>query len=165
MRNADETHGARLIVARLATLGIALLLVGCQAVTLNEDPDDLTGPGKVRRVFDDGLVQEVSITPVSVRTGGAVEVRSVLLNSTRAPYPLDSRICGLTYGDRTSLTDLPGMVRCGGYGMTRDLAPGDSVVVMDRMQVIAGPGTHTLRVQHALAPSRWIEVQLAVQQP
>lgn len=165
MRNADDTPRVRLIGARLATLGIALLLAGCQAITIDDDPDAFIGLGRVRRVFDDGLVQEVSVTPVPARSVEVVEIRSVLLNSTRSPYPLGSRICGLTYGDRTLLDDAPGLARCAGYGMTRDLGPGDSIVVLDRMQVIAGPGTYTLRVQHALSPARWVELTLAVQQP
>jgi hypothetical protein len=165
MRIPMRNPYARMIASRLAVLGVALLLAGCQAVTIDEDPDAFIGLGSVRQVFDDGLVQQVSITPVAPFTGSTVEIRSVLRNATVRPYPLGSRICGLTYGDRTLLDDPPGLARCAGYSMTRDLGPGDSIVVVDRMQVIAGPGTHTLRVQHAVSPARWVELTLAVQQP
>jgi hypothetical protein len=154
-----------MIAPRRAVLGVALLFAGCQAVTIDDDPDAIIGPGRVRSVFDDGLVQEVSITPVAPSTGSTVEIRSVLRNATVAPYPLGSRICGLTYGDRTLLDNPPGLARCAGYAMSRDLGPGDSIVVVDRMQVIAGAGAYALRVQHAVSPSRWVELTLAVRQP
>jgi hypothetical protein len=44
----------------------------------------------------------------------------------------------------------------------RTLAPGDSVVGEDVMQVTSPPGTYQLRVRHLLDPERWVTLRVVV---
>lgn len=141
---------------------VGSLILGCRsAPTQSEALGD--GTALVGRFGN--LVQTVTITPASPASGENVSFRSVIVNRGSAPAAMTSRICGLDFGGTLELAWPPRIGKCGGYSSTGALAPGDSIVGHDLMQVASPPGRHGLRVRHALSPDTWVELSVDVRAP
>lgn len=121
------------------------------------------GTARVGRLDD--MVQTVTLTPASPRSGETVSIRSAIVNGGSAPVPLTSRICGLDFEGSLDLAWPPEIGKCGGYSMRGALVPGDSVVTYDLMQVTSPAGRHLIRVRHALDPETWVELDVHVRGP
>jgi hypothetical protein len=140
---------------------IASLAAGCR----NAAGPDTIPDGAASIVRLGSLQQTVRVEPAEPVSGQNITVRSVLLNTGSAPIDLSSRLCGLDYAGALALEEPQGYGKCGAYSMQGLLGAGDSLVVVDLMEVSAGPGRHTLRVRHALAPSLWAELRVGVRGP
>lgn len=150
--------------ARTAAILIVLgsLIAGC-----GETPTQTDAPGNGTALVGHigSVVQTVSVTPASPASGENVTVRSVVVNRGSAPATLEARICGLDFAGALELEWPAGTAKCAGYSVTAQLAPGDSIVGHDIMQVVSPPGKHGLRVRHAIHPDTWAELAIEVRAP
>lgn len=145
--------------ARASALIVLFAAFGCgDAPTQSASASD--GTARVGRLGD--IVQTVTLTPASPRSGETVSIRSAIVNRGSAPVPLTSRICGLDFEGSLDLAWPLEIGKCGGYSMHDALVPGDSVVTYDLMQVTAPAGRHVVRIRHALTPETWVELDVHV---
>lgn len=141
-----------------ALLAAALLGACAGGASMSARPGD----GKGTVVLADGLVQEVTVSPVAPTTGSPLSIRSVIVNRGSTTVTLESRVCSLAFSGTLALQEPPASVRCLAYSMTGPLAPGDSVVATDAKRVASPPGHYVLRVEHAVHPTATVEVPLTV---
>jgi hypothetical protein len=109
------------------------------------------------------LLQRVTVVPRRLARGDTILVRSVLLNQGTAPVGHTSTICGVHLAGTLAFDDP--FVRCAGYSMSGDLAPGDSVVDARLVVVTSSLGSWVLEVRHLLEPSTWLTVTVEVVAP
>jgi len=121
------------------------------------------GTARVGRIGN--LVQTVTLSPAVPVSGENVLVRSVVVNRGASPVALAARICGLDYAGSLELEWPAAVTKCAGYSMHPNLAPGDSLVVADVMQVGSPPGRHRLRVRQSLDPETWVALSVEVRAP
>ncbi|HUH12471.1 MAG TPA: hypothetical protein VMK65_05155 [Longimicrobiales bacterium] len=137
-----------------AAAALALLAAACGG--------DPAGPDasmeRVQLTPAEGLEQIVTVAATEITRGDTLEVRSVV-RALGSAGPLEARICGL---DLRGLELDDPFGRCAGYSMRAELAPGDSLVQVDRAVVASGVGSYTLRVRHLVEPDTWVEVPLRV---
>lgn len=151
-QSRQSSRGVRVLLA-------AVLLGACAGgASMGSRPGD----GKGTVVLADGLVQEVTVSPIAPTTGSSLSVRSVIVNRGSTTVTLESRVCSLAFSGTLALQDPPGTMRCMAYSMTGPLAPGDSVVATDTKRVASPPGHYVLRVGHAVHPTATAEVPLTV---
>lgn len=113
-----------------------------------------------------GLRETVTIRPAQLISGQTIEIRSVIRNKADSAVTAQSRICGLTLAGSLELSIPPGTGGCGGFSVTRPLAPADSLVMDDIEIVRSPPGHYTLQVLHLLGPQGvWIVMPLTVTAP
>jgi hypothetical protein len=148
--------------------GIAtLVLIAAVTTGCGETPTDAGAPGEGTALVGrfGTLVQTVAITPASPAPGDLIQVRSVVVNRGSGAVMLESRICGLDFGGTLGVEWPAGIVKCAGYSMRGELAPGDSVVGHDIMEVRSPQGHYRLRVRQAVAPDAWVELPVEVRAP
>jgi hypothetical protein len=144
---------------RALVLGAAALSAAAALPSCSSDGSTATSPGgrngvTATLVIPPGrLVQEVTLSPTTPATGDVLTVRSAIINRSSGAVALESRMCGLDIGGTLETGWPPGLIKCAAYSGTGSLAPGDSVVTYDRVQVLSPPGRYELRVRHALRPS------------
>lgn len=147
----------------LATLVLlAALANGCRNTPTDADT---SGEGIALVGRFGTLVQTVTITPASPAPGENIQLRSVVVNRGNRVVTLESRICGLDFGGTLALEWPANIGKCAGYSMRGELAPGDSVVGHDVMEVSSPAGRYRLQVRHALAPETWLEIPVEVRAP
>lgn len=164
------SHPIRTRAARRLALGVvAGLALGSAACSsaASADSDLLITDPPMSRSFgertDGTLRQQVVITPERPTTGDTIAVRSVLVNRGTAPVRVEHVVCGLDFetGRQDVLADP--FVHCAAYSMTSTLAPGDSVVQLDRRVIAAPAGEYTVRVRHVVPPhDLYVDVPLTV---
>jgi hypothetical protein len=141
---------------------IAFLSGGCRDTpTDSGSPSD--GTALVGRFGS--LVQTITIEPAAPAPGENVVIRSVIVNRGSRVVTLSSRLCGLDYDGSLELAWPADIGKCRAYSGRDELAPGDSVVGHDLMEVTSPPGRHLLRVRHALEPEAWAELSVNVRAP
>jgi non-ribosomal peptide synthetase component F len=151
------------MVRRLApVVAIALLVAACHEATV---PDVLPLSGRAQVSFPDGLTQTVTITPSAPRTMANLVVRSAVVNLGTAPVSLESRVCGLDFQGTLLLQGPPGLAQCAAYSMSGTLAPGDSLVQSEPMQLLSPAGRYELLVRQVVTPSHWVTVPVTVVAP
>ena len=144
--------------------GAFLIALGSLAAGCGETPTETTAPGDGTALVGHigSLEQTVSITPALPASGENISIRSVIVNRGSAPATLEARICGLDFAGGLKLEWPADIAKCGGYSRAAQLAPGDSIVEHDIMQVVSLPGKHELRVRHAIDPDAWVELAIVV---
>lgn len=152
-------------IARPHRIALLAAVLAAACTSTGAGPDEGAPSDGAKVVLPGGLTQQVTVMPASPVSGTNVEVRSVIANEGAAPVALTSRICGLDYAGALELTHPPEVMKCAGVSQSGSLAPGDSAVVHDIMRVTSAPGTHELRVRHALDPERWVSVEVVVRAP
>lgn len=143
----------------------ALALAGTWFVacaTGPEIPEDIEPGYTETPIVSQGgmLVQRVTVTPARPKMGDTIVVRSTLRNADDAPVPIVATICGVHLQGTLRFADP--FVRCAGYSMAGDLAPGDSVSDSRAVVVASPPGMWELEVRHLLEPSIWVSVAVEV---
>ena len=144
--------------------GVTVLAAAVACATGPEAPE--IDPGYADSIIGGpaaGLRQRVTVVPGRLAAGDTILVRSVLSNDGFVAVHQTSTICGLHLDGTLTFRDPFG--RCGGYSMTGDLAPGDSVVDTRSVVVTSPPGSWNLEVRHLLEPSTWISVPVEVVGP
>ena len=146
-----------------AVTGLALGTAACSSAT---SIDGVTAPSlsttPVERTSD-GLQQRVVITPARPATGDTIGIRSVLVNRGTAPVRVEHVVCGLDYETGRDAVLANPFIMCAAYSVTSKLAPGDSVVQLDRRVIAAPAGSYTIRVRHTVPPhGLYVDVPLTV---
>lgn len=141
-----------------------LILLGSLVAGCGETPTDTQAPGNGTALVGHigSLVQTVTVSPASPASGENIAIRSVVVNRGSAPIPIEARICGLDYAGSLELDWPAGIAKCDAYSTAVQLAPGDSIVGHDLMQVASPPGKHVLRVRHAIDPDTWVDLPIKV---
>ena len=161
------SHPTRSRVARRLALGaLAGLVAGAAACSSATTIDGITAPSlsttPVERTTD-GLQQRVVITPARPATGDTIAVRSVLVNRGTAPVRVEHVVCGLDFDTGRDAVLANPFIHCAAYSATSTLAPGDSVVQLDRRVIAAPAGSYTIRVRHVVPPhALYVDVPLTV---
>jgi hypothetical protein len=146
----------RSVFRRTIVAGLVASTAGCTEVVT------AAGGGDVTRRIGPNLEQRVTLTPAEPQVGENVTIQSVITNRGTQAVPLSSRICGLDLGGDVQLTHPPGIGFCAGHSTSGSLEPGASRESADIRRVSSLPGTHTLRVRHALQPELWVELSVVV---
>lgn len=145
-----------------AFLALIATLTGCrESPTDSGSPSD--GTALVGRFGN--LVQTITIEPSTPAPGENIVIRSVIVNGGPSVVMLTSRLCGLDYDGSLALAWPANIGKCRAYSGHNELAPGDSLVGADLMEVTSPPGRHLLRVRHALDPEAWAELSVDVRAP
>jgi len=126
---------------------VAFGATGCGATGGATSADNFTRAA-VGEADGAGIRQRVTVAPMVVRQGDTVTVRSTLRVRGTGTMLVHNRVCGLDYRGTLRLGE--SSIRCLAYSARSRLAPGDSIVAIDRRPVQSGPGRWQLRVQHAL---------------
>lgn len=153
---------ARLRRATLTLLALATpaVFAACDGQTLLAGDERMDA--RTDEVIRAGLLQSVTVRAAPLLDQRDVEVRSVLTNTGSSALALTSRICGLDYSGTLTVSEIPGLMRCLAYSGQAVLAAGDSLEVSDLIRVASAPGTHVLRVRHALVPEHWASVTVTI---
>ena len=163
------SHPIRSRAARRLALGaVASLALGTAACSSSTTVDAITAPPALSTTSVErttgGLQQRVVITPSRPVTGDTIGVRSVLVNRSSAPVRVEHVVCGLDFDTGRQQVLANPFIHCAAYSMTSTLAPGDSVVQLDRRVVAAAPGSYTVRVRHVVPPhDLYVDVPLTVE--
>lgn len=146
---------------RLVVLSALLASLGCSE---NSTQPEILSDGTANIGLPGNLVQRVTVSPSSPTTGEIITVRSVIKNEGATPNSVESRICSLDYDGSLRLS-AAAVAKCAAISQHHDLAPGDSVVVVDLMGVASPAGQYRLEVRHALNPETWATVDVEVRAP
>jgi hypothetical protein len=163
------SHPIRSRAARRLALGaVAGLALGTAACSSATSVDAITAPPALSTTpverTSDGLQQRVVITPARPSTGDTIAVRSVLVNRGAAPVRVEHVVCGLDFDTGRQQVLANPFIHCAAYSMTSTLAPGDSVVQLDRRVIAAPAGSYTIRVRHVVPPhDLYVDVPLTVE--
>ncbi len=131
----------------------------------NAAPRERAAEGEASVTLPGGLTQHVRLEPTEPTGGLNVTLHSAIVNGGSDAVAVTARICGLDYAGALELTHPPEVMKCAGVSQSTMLAAGDSLVVGDIMRVTSPPGTHELRVRHALDPERWVSLEVVVRAP
>lgn len=142
-------------------LGAAVMLGGCSEVPVEPNADAQQQTLTLRYDAPGSLVQTIRLSTAEPTPGDTLWIESTVVNEGGQPVSVESRICGLDL--RTELRFAP-QVRCGGYSMQGQLAPGDSVRSTEGGVLTSGPGTYSVRLRHLLQPEKWVTFQVTVRQ-
>lgn len=148
---------------RIGTFALALAGAWSLAcATGPEIPEDIEPGYTETPIVSQGgmLIQRVTVTPARPTMGDTIVIRSALRNAGATPVPIVATICGVHLQGTLRVADP--FVRCAGYSMTGELAPGDSVIDSRRVVVASPPGMWELEVRHLLEPSTWVSVAVEV---
>jgi hypothetical protein len=149
-------HSIRSTLHRAIVLGLIASTASCtEVVTAGSG-------GDVRRTIGPNLEQHVTVSPSEPRVGENVTIHSVITNRGTEAVALSSRICGLDLSGDLQVTFAPGIGFCAGHSIGGSIPTGASRESTDIRRVASSPGTHSLRVRHALQPELWVELRVVV---
>jgi len=126
---------------------VAIGATGCGATGGATSADNIARAA-VAEADGAGIRQRVTVAPMVVRQGDTITVRSTLRALGTDTVLVHNVVCGLDYRGTLRLGD--NGIRCFAYSVRSRLAPGDSIVAIDRRPVQSGPGRWQLWVQQAL---------------
>lgn len=156
---------------RRAALLAAVLAIAGAACARHAPPPPPAAPAEpvdehvrveriVGRRTEESLTQRVFIRPAQPWPGDTVTLRSTVVNAGRDSVRVEHVVCGLDVEAAAVLADP--FVRCVAYSVRTTLAPGDSLVQIDRRVVIGPRGRYELRVRHLVSPERWMAVPMRI---